>query len=112
MAYPLYKEMADFSSVGIVALFESVVTAVPPFFPVTLFLVWIFGSAGSYFAIFKSTGKHRFFQSLTAFAFISFLASLLIASMNTATTTFLSGYWVGFYILMILASYYLLSNYK
>jgi hypothetical protein len=62
--------------------------------------------------ILKTTGKKRFWHSLTAMAFVTFLASLLISAMNTATTTYLSGYWVGFYILMIIASWFFLDNYK
>jgi hypothetical protein len=107
-----YKTMADFGGVGAMALLESIVTAVPVFFPVTLFVIWIFGTASSYFMILKTTGKKRFWHSLTAMAFVCFLSSLLMSAMNTATTTYLSGYWVGFYILMTIISWFFLENYK
>jgi len=108
-----YKIMTDFNStVGAMPLLQSVVTAVPMFFPVTLFMIFLLGTASSYFAILKSTGKKRFFHSLTAMSFITFILSLTIAAMNTTTTTLLSGYWVAFYILMTVMSYFLLSNYK
>ena len=107
-----YKTMTDFGGVGAMPLMESIVTAVPIFFPVTLFIIWIFGTASSYFMILKTTGKKRFWHSLTAMAFITFLASLLISSMNTTTTEYLSGYWVGFYILMVLGSWFFLDTYK
>lgn len=107
-----YKVMADFGGQGIIPLMKSIVTAIPPFFPVILFMIWILGTASTYFAILKSTGKKRFWNCLTAMSFATFLLSLLIAAMNEASFTFLSGYWVGFYILMTLASYFLLDRYK
>jgi len=107
-----YKTMADFGGVGFMALFESVVTAVPLFFPITLFMIFLFGSGSSYFVILNNTGKKRFWHSLTAMSFVTFLLSLTIAAMNTATTEYLSGYWVGFYILMTIGSWFMLVNYK
>ena len=107
-----YKTMADFGGAGLIPVLSAIVTAIPPFFPVMLFMIWMFGTAGSYFAMLKTTGKKRFWHSLTAFSFVTFLMSLLIAGMNTAEITFLSGYWVGFYILMTIASWVLLDRYK
>jgi len=107
-----YCTMADFGGTGIVALLSAIVTAIPPFFSIMLFMLWIFGTGSSYFAILKTTGKKRFWHSLTSFSFVTFLMSLLIAGMNTADVTFLSGYWVGFYILMTIASFVLLDRYK
>jgi hypothetical protein len=107
-----YKTMTDFGGVGIVPVLSSIVTAIPPFFSIVLFFLWVFGTGGSYFAILKTTGKKRFWHSLTAFSFVTFLMSLLIAGMNTSEITFLSGYWVGFYILMTIASFILLDRYK
>lgn len=107
-----FKTMTDFGGVGFMALFESVVTAVPLFFPVTLFMIFLFGSGSSYFTILKTTGKKRFWHCLTAMSFVTFLLSLTISAMNTATTEYLSGYWVGFYILMTIGSWFMLVNYK
>lgn len=107
-----WKTMTDFGSVGILPLTESVVNAIPIFFPVTLFVVWLFLSGASYTTILKATGKKRFWHTLTATSFVIFLSSLLIAGQNSSVTTFLNGYWVGFYILMTLASWFMLSNYK
>ncbi len=109
-----YQTFSNFtnSTVGVTPILEAVVHAVPPFFPVILFMFFILGSAGSYFAILQTTGRKRFWHSLTAMSFITFIASLLISAMNTTTTTFLSGYWIGFYILMTLVSWFLLTHYK
>lgn len=107
-----YKTMADFSGEGFIPILSANVTAIPPFFSIILFVIWLGGTTSSYFAILKLTGKKRFFHALTSMSFICFLASLLVIGMNTSTMEFLSGYWVGFYILMTLISYYLLSNYK
>lgn len=108
-----YKTIRDFNeSVGAMPVIESVVTAVPPFFSVILFFIWILGMAGSYFAILKTTGKKRFWHCATAMSFATFIFSLLISAMNTVTITYLNGYWVGFYILMTLTSWFMLSNYK
>ncbi len=107
-----YCTMDDFGGVGFMALFEAVVTAVPLFFPVTLFALFLFGAATSYFVILKTTAKKRFWQCITGSSFLVFLLSLTIAAMNTATTTYLSGYWVGFYIMMVVGSWFMLSNYK
>jgi len=107
-----YLTMDAFGGVGVVPLLKSIVTAVPIFFPLTLFIFFIFFSGASYFTILKTTGKKRFWHVLTASSFVMFLASLLIAGMNTSTIIYLNGYWVGFYILMILVSWFMLSNYK
>lgn len=107
-----FKTMADYGGQGITPFLKSLVGAIPPFFSVILFVAWIFGTASSYFIILKTTGKKRFWHCLTAMSFVTFLLSLLIAAMNEAAFTFLSGYWVGFYTLMVLASYFLLDRYK
>ena len=108
----VYKDMLDFGGVGVVPFLSAIVTAVPIFFPFMFFVFWILLTGSSYFMILKTTGKKRFWHSLTAMAFITFLASLLISAMNTATTTYLSGYWVGFYIMMTLATWFFLDTYK
>lgn len=107
-----YKTMADFGGVGIIQTMSAIVTAIPPFFSIMLFAIWIFGTAASYFSILKLTGKKRFWHSLTAMSFSVFLSSLLLAAQNTTEITFLSGYWVGFYILMTVMSWALLDRYK
>jgi len=107
-----YLVMQDFGGVGIVPMFSAIVTAIPLFFPIMLFLIWIFGTAASYFTILKTTGKKRFWHSLTAFSFATFVASLLMAAQNTTDITFLHGYWVAFYIVMTVFSWILLDRYK
>lgn len=107
-----YKTMADFGGVGIIQMLSSVVTAIPPFFSIVLFVLWIFLTASSYFVMLKTTGKKRFWHALTATSFVMFLASLLLAAQNTATITFLNGYWIGFYIVMTVISWVLLDRYK
>lgn len=107
-----YITMRDFpSDTGVMPVLKAIVTAIPPFFSIILFVVWLLGTGGSYYTILKLTGKKRFWSCLTAMSFITFLLSLTIISMNDAIE-FLSGYWVGFYILMTLISWYMLSNYK
>lgn len=108
----LYKTMEDFGQVTLLNLFKSVVTAVPEFFSITLFFVWIFFTAASYFTILKTTGKKRFWHSLTAMSFVCFFLSLFIAAMNEVDFVFLNGYWVGFYILMVVISVFMLDKYK
>lgn len=113
MAMPLYETANDFTGTGIIPVLSAISQATHGrLFYVMLFTVFIFGTASSYFSILKLTGKKRFWHSLAAMSFISFLASLLIAGMNSAEVVFLSGYWVGFYVLMVLLSYYLLDRYK
>ena len=107
-----YQVMSDFGGSGIIPLLKSIVTAVPPFFSIVLFMIWILGTASSYYSMLRLTGKKGFWHSLTAMSFTTFLLSLLIAAMNEASFTYLSGYWVGFYILMTLASFFLLDRYK
>lgn len=108
-----YKTIADFTDVPlIIALIYSVVSAVPPFFSVALFLIWMFGSASSYFAILRFTGKKRLFHSITAFSFACFIFSLLLSSLNSSEVIVLNGYWVAFYILITGLSYLGLSFYK
>ncbi len=108
----LYCTMNDFGGVGVIPLFKSIITAIPPFFSVILFFVWILGTAGSYYAILKTTGKKRFWHSLTSMSFVTFLLSLTLVAMNEASFTFLNGYWVAFYIVMTMMSWFILDRYK
>ena len=107
-----YLEYTDFNGTGLVPIMSAVSTAVPNFWSLLLFVFWIVINAASYFAILKLTGKKRFFHTLTAASFTIFIASLVVAVMNTPTITFLSGYWVAFYILMTGFSWFLLHHYK
>jgi len=107
-----YKTMLDFGGIGVMPLLSAVVTAIPPFFSIILFILWIAGTGGSYYAMLKSTGRKRFWSALTAMSFVIFLSSLPLLAMNTAAITFLEPYWVGFYILMTLGSWFMLSHYK
>lgn len=107
-----YAVMSDFNGTGFVPIQSAVVTAIPPFWSLLLFVFWITINAASYFAIAKLTGKKRFFHTFTATSFVMFLAGLIIAAQNTAAITFLEGYWVGFYILMTVVGYVLLEKYK
>jgi hypothetical protein len=107
-----YKTVADFPDQSyIMAFIYSVASAMPLFFPITLFVIWLLGGGASYFAILRSTGRKRFFHVATAFSFACFILSLLFASLNGAVQV-LSGYWVGFYALMTGLSYLGLSFYK
>lgn len=108
----MYKVAADFNGTGLVPIMSSVSTAVPQFWSFLLFMFWVAMSAASYFAILKLTGKKRFWHTFTSTSFVIFISSVIIASMNTTTITFLSGYWIGFYLLMIVIGWFLLENYK
>ena len=104
--------MEDFGDITLLNLFKSITTAIPEFFPIIIFFIWIFFTGASYFTILKTTGKKRFWHSLTAMSFVCFFLSLFIAAMNEASFVFINGYWVGFYILMAVASLFMLDKYK
>jgi len=107
-----YLIASDFNGTGMIPIMSSVSTAVPQFWSFLLFIFWLTMNAASYFAILKLTGKKRIWHTFTATSFVFFIVAVIIASMNTATTVFLNGYWVGFYILMTLVGWFLLDNYK
>ncbi len=108
-----YKIITDFPGESVIlALIYSVASAMPPFFAISLFVIWLFGSASSYFAILRLTGKKRFFHVVTSFSFATFILSLLFASLNSSSVQVLNGYWVGFYALMTGLAYLGLSFYK
>jgi len=107
-----YLEYTDFSGTGLYPIMAAVTTAVPLFWPIMIFVFWIVINAASYFAILKLTGKKRFFHTLTSASFVMFLGSLIIASMNTSEINFLSGYWVGWYLIMSVSGWFLLHYYK
>jgi len=107
-----YLEHTDFNGSGFVPIMSSVVTAVPLFFPLLLFVFWLAINGASYFVILKLTGKKRFFHTLVATSLALFIASLSIAAMNSAEIIYLSGYWVAFYLLMTVAGWFLLHYYK
>lgn len=108
-----YLLAADFSGTGIIPYLSAITTAIPPFWAITLFVLWLFINGASYFAILKSTGKKRFLHTVTATTFAVFLMSIPLAAMNGINSlTFLSGYWVAFYLLLTVIFWYLLENYK
>lgn len=91
---------------------DAVVTAVPGFFPIFLLFLLLGGTLGVYFGILKTTGNKRFFESLTAISFITFLVSGIVALNNSAAIEYLSGYWVIFYIVSTILSFIVMSNNK
>jgi hypothetical protein len=99
-----------------VQLIYAVVSAFPNFFPIFLFLFWIFMTASGYFVALKTTGLRRYWQYSTAISFICFLFSLFLVSMNGIANgiqvTVLSPYWIAFYILVTAISWYGLRQYK
>jgi len=107
-----YKTMLDFGGVGVIPILKAIVTAIPSFFSIFIFFFWIIGTASSYYAIYTFTGRRRFWHSLTALSFASFVLSLVVSGMNEASFTFLQGYWVAFYIVMTLTSWFILDHYK
>lgn len=107
-----YWTATDFTGSGLIPYMAATVTAIPPFFSVLLFVFWITINAISYFSILAFTGKKRFFHTFLSSSFVMFLVSVVMAAMNTETLTYLSGYWVGFYIVMIGLGWILLENYK
>jgi len=107
-----YLTHTDFNGTGLVPIMAANSSAIPLFWPITLFIFWLAINGASYFAILKLTGKKRFFHTFTATSFIMFLSSLILAAMNTTTIIYLSGYWVAFYILMTVGGWFLLHYYK
>lgn len=117
MGYKIMEQLLTYqnftnSSIGAIPILEATVTAVPVMFPVILFLIWLLGTASSYYAILKTTGRKRFWNALTAMSFVTFILSLILVTMNTTTTTFLSGYWVAFYIIITVGSWFMMVKYK
>lgn len=108
-----YQIASDFAGTGLVPYMSAVSTAIPLFWAITLFVLWIVVNAASYFSILKLTGRKRFWHTFTSVTFVFFIVSLIIASMNgTNGITFLSGYWVAWYILWTVLGWVLLENYK
>ena len=109
----LYKTLTDFPSESAgVQLIYAVVSAFPKFFAVFLFLFWIFMTGSGYFISLKTTGLRRYWQFSTAISFVCFIFSLFLISMNASEVVVLSPYWVAFYILTTIGSYYGLRQYK
>ena len=107
-----YKTASEFTGTGFVPILKSIVTAIPPFFSIMLLAILIAGTGASYFTILKTTGKKRFLQVITGLSFFCFLLSVVLVAMNDGTIVYLSGYWVGFYILATIGSYIVFSKYK
>jgi hypothetical protein len=98
-------------TIGIQPVLNSIVLAVPLFFPILLFLLLIGGTFSIYFSIFKTTGRKRFWESLTAMSFVCFLLSVIIVVMNNPVATYLSGYWILFYIVLTIFGWLIMDNY-
>jgi hypothetical protein len=107
-----YLEYTDFNGTGLVPIMSAVSTAIPLFWALLLFVFWIAINGASYFTILKLTGKKRFFHTFVATSFVMFLASIVMSAQNTSTITFLSGYWVAWYLLMTVIGWFLLQQYK
>lgn len=108
----MYKTLTDFpNQSAAVQVLYSVVSAFPNFFPLFLFLFWIFMTASGYFIVLKTSGQRRYWQYSTSISFISFILSLFLVAMNGEVTV-LSPYWIAFYILVTVGSWYGLKQYK
>lgn len=108
-----YLTSTDFNGSGMIPMMSAVSTAIPVFWAFTFFVFWVSLNAASYFAILKLTGRKRFWHTFTATSFVFFLVTLVLTVMNTINDiTFISGYWVAFYIVMTVLGWFLLENYK
>jgi len=108
-----YLTAEDFAGTGLIPYLSAISTAIPSFWSITLFVLWIVVNAASYFAILKLTGRKRFWHTFTSVTFAFFIISLVIAAMNgTNSIIFLSGYWVAWYIIWTVIGWILLENYK
>lgn len=108
-----YKTIEDFPDASIImGVIYAVASAVPLFFAIGLFVIWLFGGGASYFAILRFTNKKRFFHVATSFSFACFVLSLPLVSLNSSDVIVLNGYWVGFYALMTGLSYLGLAFHK
>lgn len=107
-----YATLANFSEESAaIQLIYPVVSAFPGFFPLFLFLFWIFMTGSGYFIALKTTGLRRFWQFSTAISFVCFIFSLFLVAAN-GTVQLLSPYWLAFYILLTAGSWYGLRQYK
>ena len=58
-----YKTILDFpNDAAAIQMLKAIVIAIPPFFSIIIFVVWLLGSGAAYYAILKTTGKKRFWS--------------------------------------------------
>jgi hypothetical protein len=107
-----YEDFAGNGSGQVQGVFDSVVTAVPLFFPILMLLLFIGGTLIAYFAILKTTGRKRFWESATAMSFLTFILSGVVYMMNRNELTYLSAYWVIFYLVLTVILFLVMNNYK
>jgi len=108
-----YLTSTDFNGTGIIPIASAVSTAIPLFWSLLIFVFWIVLNAASYFSILKLTGKKRFFHTFVATSFVMFIVTLVISVMNGINDiTFISGYWVAFYVVMTVIGWFMLEAYK
>jgi len=71
-----YQELTDFNtSGGIHTIFQYVASVEPIFFPLTLFVIFLIASLGSYFAKKEITGRANLKAHLAAASFITTLVA-------------------------------------
>lgn len=96
-------------SEGFLGMIDTVVMAVPPFFPIIIFVIWLIGSLIIYTNNIKSTNEKNIKNPLLAMAFVAFLSTLALTSLNRETIIYMPYYWIIFYILIIACIYYFIK---
>ena len=102
--------VSEISSTGLIGITDTVVNAVPSFFPILIFIIWILGTLIIYVSNMKASNEKNIKGSLLAMSFVCFILSLIISSLNTTTITYLSYYWIIFYIVAIGFIYLLIDG--
>lgn len=97
-------------SEGLMGMIETVVLAVPPFFPIIIFVIWLIGSLIIYNNNIKATNEKNIKNSLLTMGFVAFISTLILTSLNTETITYMPYYWIIFYILIIALIYYFIKE--
>jgi hypothetical protein len=90
--------ISDIGTTGLVGITDTIVQAVPPFFPILIFVIWLLGSLVIYYSNIKTTNEKNLKNGLLAMSFVCFLLSLFISSLNTQEIIYLPFYWIIFYI--------------
>ena len=93
------------NSTGVIPYTDAIVASINDFFGLFFFLLWIIGVIIIYTSELKTTNAKKLFESLTAISLFCLIICLFGITANTATLTYVSPYWIFFYILMTAIAY-------
>jgi hypothetical protein len=96
---------------GLIPYTDAIVSVIPDFFGLSIFLFFILGTLILYVSELKTTNAKKFWESMTAMSLFCLIATLFVSIANVPNLIYARPYWIFLYILTTAISYKSIESY-